>query len=200
MRELGKFSLLAVALLFAACAKHYESVAVGEFSQKSFSVKKGQVYLLFVSGENLGLGGVNSLNLNANSRENSANTRHFEPALADEKSTAENKSVNLNVDSSHSANAQNDKGGVNLMQNSQNAEKNKNAEVVHFVLTDALGVPKIKKDYAKGEFKSVAFLPPNSAFDELFIELLKRIKAEQNAEFTGTKLEFSFQGYEVKEL
>ena len=153
MRELGKFSLLAVALLFAACAKHYESVAVGEFSQKSFSVKKGQVYLLFVSGENLGLGGVNSLNLNANSRENS-----------------------------------------------QNAEKNKNAEVVHFVLTDALGVPKIKKDYAKGEFKSVAFLPPNSAFDELFIELLKRIKAEQNAEFTGTKLEFSFQGYEVKEL
>ena len=153
MRELGKFSLLAVALLFAACAKHYESIAVGEFSQKSFSVKKGQVYLLFVSGENLGLGGVNSLNLNANSRENS-----------------------------------------------QNAEKNKNAEVVHFVLTDALGVPKIKKDYAKGEFKSVAFLPPNSAFDELFIELLKRIKAEQNAEFTGTKLEFSFQGYEVKEL
>ena len=153
MRELGKFSLLAVALLFAACAKHYESVAVGEFSQKSFSVKKGQVYLLFVSGENLGLGGVNSLNLNANSRENS-----------------------------------------------QNAEKNKNAEVVHFVLTDALGVPKIKKDYAKGEFKSVAFLPPNSAFDELFIELLKRIKAGQNAEFTGTKLEFSFQGYEVKEL
>ena len=146
MRELGKFSFLAVALLFAACAKHYESVAVGEFSQKSFSVKKGQVYLLFVSGENLGL------------------------------------------------------GGVNLMQNSQNAQKNKNAEVVHFVLTDALGVPKIKKDYAKGEFKSVAFLPPNSAFDELFIELLKRIKAEQNAEFTGTKLEFSFQGYEVKEL
>ena len=153
MRELGKFGILAVALLFAACAKHYESVAVGEFSQKSFSVKKGQVYLLFVSSENLGLGGVNSLNLNANSRENS-----------------------------------------------QNAEKNKNAEVVHFVLTDALGVPKIKKDYAKGEFKSVAFLPPNSAFDELFIELLKRIKAEQNAEFTGTKLEFSFQGYEVKEL
>lgn len=146
MRELGKLSLLAVALLFAACAKHYESIAVGEFSQKSFSVKKGQVYLLFVSGENLGL------------------------------------------------------GSVNLTQNSQNAEKNKNAEVVHFVLTDALGVPKIKKDYAKGEFKSVAFLPPNSAFDELFIELLKRIKAEQNAEFTGTKLEFSFQGYEVKEL
>ena len=153
MRELGKFSFLAVALLFAACAKHYESIAVGEFSQKSFSVKKGQVYLLFVSGENLGLGDVNSLNLNANSSENS-----------------------------------------------QNAEKNKNAEVVHFVLTDALGVPKIKKDYAKGEFKNVAFLPPNSAFDELFIELLKRIKAEQNAEFTGTKLEFSFQGYEVKEL
>ena len=167
MRELGKFSLLAVALLFAACAKHYESIAVGEFSQKSFSVKKGQVYLLFVSGENLGLGGVNSLNLNANSRENSANTRHFEPTKTGEKSTA---------------------------------KKNKNAEVVHFVLTDALGVPKIKKDYAKGEFKSVAFLPPNSAFDELFIELLKRIKAEQNAEFTGTKLEFSFQGYEVKEL
>ena len=195
MRELGKFGILAVALLFAACAKHYESVAVGEFSQKSFSVKKGQVYLLFVSGENLGLGGVNSLNLNANSRENSANTRHFEPAK-----TGENQSVDLNVDSSHSANAQNDKGGVNLTQNSQNAEKNKTAEVVHFVLTDALGVPKIKKDYAKGEFKSVAFLPPNSAFDELFIELLKRIKAEQNAEFTGTKLEFSFQGYEVKEL
>ena len=146
MRELGKFSLLAVALLFAACAKHYESIAVGEFSQKSFSVKKGQVYLLFVSGENLGL------------------------------------------------------GGVNLTQNSQNTEKNKTAEVVHFVLTDALGVPKIKKDYARGEFKSVAFLPPNSAFDELFIELLKRIKAGQNAEFTGTKLEFSFQGYEVKEL
>ena len=167
MRELGKFSLLAVALLFAACAKHYESIAVGEFSQKSFSVKKGQVYLLFVSGENLGLGGVNSLNLNANSRENSANTRHFEPAKTGEKSTPHKESVNLT-------------------QNLQNAEKNKNAEVVHFVLTDALGVPKIKKDYAKGEFKSVAFLPPNSAFDELFIELLK--------------LEFSFQGYEVKEL
>ena len=108
MRELGKFSFLAVVLLFAACAKHYESIAVGEFSQKSFSVKKGQVYLLFVSGENLGLGGVNSLNLNANSRENSANTRHFEPTK-----TGENQSVDLNVDSSHSANTQNDKAGVN---------------------------------------------------------------------------------------
>ncbi len=156
MRKLKKFSLLAVLLLFSSCAKHYESVAVGEFSQKSFSVKKEQIYLLFVSSESL-------------------------------------------------LNAENSKSGGQFLRG-ENSQKTKE-KIVHFVLTDALGVPKIKKDYFKGEFKSVAFLPPNSAFDELFVELLKRINAKiqgvkngENADFQGTKLEFSFQGYEVKEL
>ena len=139
-RVLGDF-VLGFALVLGLCgfvgcaAKHYESVAVGEFSQKTFSIKKGQVYLLFVSGENLG----------QNSR----------------------------------ANAQN---------SAQNA-------IVHFVLTDTLGVPKLKKDFANGRFKSVAFLPPNAEFDELFVQILRQIAAQK-----GGKIEFKFEDYEVKEL
>ena len=142
MRRLLRGFVLGFALVLGLCsgfvgcaAKHYESVAVGEFSQKTFSIKKGQIYLLFVSGENLG----------QNSR----------------------------------ANAQN---------SGQNA-------IVHFVLTDTLGVPKLKKDFINGRFKSVAFLPPNAEFDELFVQILRQIAAQK-----GGKIEFEFEDYEVKEL
>ena len=139
-RVLGDF-VLGFALVLGLCgfvgcgAKHYESVAVGEFSQKTFSIKKGQIYLLFVSGENLG----------QNSRANAKNS-------------------------------------------AQNA-------IVHFVLTDTLGVPKLKKDFINGRFKSVAFLPPNAEFDELFVQILRQIAAQK-----GGKIEFEFEDYEVKEL
>lgn len=108
-----------MAFVLSACAKHYEPLAMPAFSQKLFSVKKEQSFLLVLAQEN---------------------------------------------------------GSF------------------HFVLTDTLGAPKIKKDFEKGEFKSVAFLPPNDKFDPLFYEILRQIK------HSNEKLEFSFKGYEVKEL
>lgn len=121
LKNFAKCSYFAFFLLaFCACAKHYESVNLSHFSQKSFSVKKEQIYLLFLSKE---------------------------------------------------------------------------AEIFHFVLTDALGVPKLKKDFSQGAFKSVAFLPPNSSFDELFYAILKEIEKCQNC-----KMSLEFQGFEVKEL
>ncbi len=147
---LGLLGGFGAAGVLAGCAKHYEGVAVGAFSQKSFSVKKGQVYLLFVSGENF-----RGVNLTQNSAAKSENS-------------------------------------VNLKQNSRENAQN---SVVHFVLTDALGVPKLKKDFINGRFKSVAFLPPNAEFDELFVQILRQIAAQK-----GGKIEFEFNGYEVKEL
>ena len=175
-RVLGDF-VLGFALVLGLCsgfvgcgAKHYESVAVGEFSQKTFSIKRGQVYLLFVSGENLGANlnakGENSVNLKQNSRKNSAK---FEFDENSRKNSQKNSR----------ANAQN---------SAQNA-------IVHFVLTDTLGVPKLKKDFINGRFKSVAFLPPNAEFDELFVQILRQIAAQK-----GGKIEFEFEDYEVKEL
>ena len=198
-RVLGDF-VLGFALVLGLCgfvgcgAKHYESVAVGEFSQKTFSIKRGQVYLLFVSGENLGVNlnakGENSVNL----KQNSQNTRHSEPATAGEESTGQG--VSLKMDSSHSANTQNDEKGENSQKNSRaNAQNSAQNAIVHFVLTDTLGVPKLKKDFINGRFKSVAFLPPNAEFDELFVQILRQIAAQK-----GGKIEFEFEDYEVKEL
>lgn len=116
-------SIIFVALLsafFVACAKHYENIALESLSQRHFSVKKEQEFLLFISKEN---------------------------------------------------------------------------EIFHFVLTDTLGVPKLKKDFMKGEFKSVAFLPPNAEFDTLFYEILKQIQAQQSE-----KIAFEFKEFKVKEL
>lgn len=71
----------------------------------------------------------------------------------------------------------------------------KENEIFHFVLIDTLGVPKLKKDFVKGEFKSVAFLPPNAEFDALFYEILKQIQRQKNA-----KIAFEFKEFKVKEL
>lgn len=71
----------------------------------------------------------------------------------------------------------------------------KENEVIHFVLTDALGVPKLKKDFRNGQFKSVAFLPPNTEFDTLFYEILKHIQKSEKV-----KIAFEFEDYGVKEL
>lgn len=130
LKNFAKCSIF-VALLFCACAKHYESVNLPHFSQKSFSVKKEQIYLLFLS-----------------------------------------KDRNLGKKS--------------------HAKQN---ELYHFVLIDTLGVPKVKKDFVNGEFKSVAFLPPNAEFDALFYELLKELAKCQNC-----KISFKFKGFEVEEL
>lgn len=113
-------NLLMILLVFCACAKHYESVVIEPFLQKSFKVEKNQAFLLFVSKEN---------------------------------------------------------------------------EVIHFVLTDALGVPKLKKDFRNGQFHSVAFLHPNAEFDTLFYEILKHIQKSEKV-----KIAFEFEDYEVKEL
>lgn len=113
------FALFA-GFVFIGCARHYENIAFESFSQRNFSVQKGQGFLLVISKEN---------------------------------------------------------------------------ERIHFVLIDALGVPKLKKDFVNGEFKSVAFLPPNAEFDTLFYEILKQIQRNEKA-----KIAFEFEGYEVKEL
>lgn len=118
---MGKnLSFFVLLLALNACAKHYENIVLENFSQRNFSVKKEQEFLLFVSKEN---------------------------------------------------------------------------EIYHFVLTDALGVPKLKKDFANNEFKSVAFLPPNAEFDTLFYEILKQIQRQKNA-----KIAFEFKEFKVKEL
>ncbi len=167
---LGLLGGFGAAGVLAGCAKHYEGVAVGAFSQKSFSIKKGQVYLLFVSGENFR--GVNLTQNSATKSENSANLKQ----------------------NSHENSAKFE-FGENSQKNSQKTSENAQNSVVHFVLTDALGVPKLKKDFINGKFKSVAFLPPNAEFDELFVQILRQIAAQK-----GGKIEFEFNGYEVKEL
>ena len=78
-------------------------------------------------GENLNENGENcGVNLNANLQENSRNFRHSEPALAGEESTAQNKSLNLKMDSSLRAthSAQNDNGSVNSVNLNANSQEN----------------------------------------------------------------------------
>lgn len=48
--------------------------------------------------------------------------------------------------------------------------------VYKFVMIDSLGVPLSSKKFENNKFANLKFLPPNSKFDKLFVEVSKMIK------------------------
>ena len=74
------------------------------------------------------------------------------------------------------------------VQNSENEYK--------FSLVNALGAPEARRVLKDGTFTNLGFLPPNSAYNELFIKVLEMIKDEKNEQ----KFMIDDQIYEVKSV
>ena len=74
------------------------------------------------------------------------------------------------------------------VQNSENEYK--------FSLVNALGAPEARRVFKDGTFTNLGFLPPNSAYNELFIKVLEMIKDEKNEQ----KFMIDDQIYEVKSV
>ena len=74
------------------------------------------------------------------------------------------------------------------VQNSENEYK--------FSLVNALGAPEARRVLKEGTFANLGFLPPNSAYNELFIKVLEMIKDEKNEQ----KFMIDDQIYEVKSV
>ena len=74
------------------------------------------------------------------------------------------------------------------VQNSENEYK--------FSLVNALGAPEARRVLKDGTFANLGFLPPNSAYNELFIKVLEMIKDEKNEQ----KFMIDDQIYEVKSV
>lgn len=74
------------------------------------------------------------------------------------------------------------------VQNSENEYK--------FSLVNALGAPEARRVLKGGTFANLGFLPPNSAYNELFIKVLEMIKDEKNEQ----KFMIDDQIYEVKSV
>ena len=74
------------------------------------------------------------------------------------------------------------------VQNSENEYK--------FSLVNALGAPEARRVLKDGTFTNLGFLPPNSAYNELFIKVLEIIKDEKNEQ----KFMIDDQIYEVKSV
>lgn len=74
------------------------------------------------------------------------------------------------------------------VQNSENEYK--------FSLVNALGAPEARRVLKDGTFINLGFLPPNSAYNELFIKVLEMIKDEKNEQ----KFMIDDQIYEVKSV
>ena len=74
------------------------------------------------------------------------------------------------------------------VQNSENEYK--------FSLVNALGAPEARRVLKDGTFVNLGFLPPNSAYNELFIKVLEMIKDEKNEQ----KFMIDDQIYEVKSV
>ena len=74
------------------------------------------------------------------------------------------------------------------VQNSENEYK--------FSLVNALGAPEARRVLKDGTFINLGFLPPNSAYNELFIKVLEMIKDEKNEQ----KFMINDQIYEVKSV
>ena len=74
------------------------------------------------------------------------------------------------------------------VQNSENEYK--------FSLVNALGAPEARRVLKGGTFTNLGFLPPNSAYNELFIKVLEMIKDEKNEQ----KFMINDQIYEVKSV
>lgn len=85
--------------------------------------------------------------------------------------------------------ASSSKGPLMLyVQNSENEYK--------FSLVNALGAPEARRVLKDGTFVNLGFLPPNSAYNELFIKVLEMIKDEKNEQ----KFMINDQIYEVKSV
>ena len=65
-----------------------------------------------------------------------------------------------------------------------------------FSLVNALGAPEARRVLKDGTFANLGFLPPNSAYNELFIKVLEMIKDEKNEQ----KFMINDQIYEVKSI
>lgn len=74
------------------------------------------------------------------------------------------------------------------VQNSKNEYK--------FSLVNALGAPEARRVLKDGSFKNLGFLPPNSAYNELFIKVLEMIKDEKKEQ----KFMINDQYYEVESV
>ena len=74
------------------------------------------------------------------------------------------------------------------VQNSKNEYK--------FSLVNALGAPEARRVLKDGSFKNLGFLPPNSAYNELFIKVLEMIKDEKSEQ----KFMIDDQYYEVESV
>ena len=74
------------------------------------------------------------------------------------------------------------------VQNSENEYK--------FSLVNALGAPEARRVLKGGTFANLGFLPPNGAYNELFIKVLEMIKDEKNEQ----KFMIDDQIYEVKSV
>ena len=74
------------------------------------------------------------------------------------------------------------------VQNSENEYK--------FSLVNALGAPEARRVLKGGTFANLGFLPPNSAYNKLFIKVLEMIKDEKNEQ----KFMINDQIYEVKSV
>ena len=75
-----------------------------------------------------------------------------------------------------------------FVQNSENEYK--------FSLVNALGAPEARRVLKDGTFANLGFLPPDSAYNELFIKVLEMIKDEKNEQ----KFMINDQIYEVKSV
>ena len=74
------------------------------------------------------------------------------------------------------------------LQNSENEYK--------FSLVNALGAPEARRVLKDGSFKNLGFLPPNSAYNELFIKVLEMIKDGKKEQ----KFMIGDQYYEVESV
>mgnify|MGYP006956717770 CR=1 FL=1 len=70
-------------------------------------------------------------------------------------------------------------------------------EDYYFTMINSMGTPLARRVLRpNGEFEAVGFLPPNSAYNELFIKVLEMIKDEKNEQ----KFMIDDQIYEVKSV
>ena len=77
------------------------------------------------------------------------------------------------------------------VQNSENEYK--------FSLVNALGAPEARRVLKDGTFANLGFLPPNSAYNELFVKVLSVIKSNQKeAVITANNENFKVRALDIR--
>ena len=74
-------------------------------------------------------------------------------------------------------------------------------ENYNFTLINSLGAPLARRTLkSSGEFKNIGFLPPNSAYNELFIKVLDMITAQKNeAEILINNEKFKVKSIDIRQ-